>query len=428
MPRPLKIEHAVFADDPVICLIAGCSRYTKDFTSHRFFRDGIVDTYAKGEVGLAREGRNIVGFVYCKHLKIKSRPFSVVHYMGVDPTCLQGGIGRKLLEWALATSPHGRVQLSCEHSNKAGMKFYEKCGFYPLYTGSYGKEPRSRPYTRFESVDQQFPLLIEFVDFCIERHNIYLRRKAGEEKPWTADPILRSYRFTNVYRELDTETVWLHSNWMTKAGKDAWFAALVARHINRWQTLQQLPLPAPWDRAAYMEAMEDIEASGEQMFSGAYMINQSQPGGKGLPKYEYLAKFVFDKAWNNRELLAPRKGELLDHFHARLCSLRGLGSFMAAQVVADVKHTPLMRRAPDWEAWASSGPGSKRGLNIVCGLAPEHPQKEESWRADLSRLRAAFNDQWPTAWQPLDAQNLQNCLCEFSKYTRGYSRSRYQGD
>lgn len=42
-----------------------------------------------------------------------------------------------------------------------------------------------------------------------ERHAIYLRRRAGMQKPWTNDPVLRDYKITNVFRELDKTTVHL---------------------------------------------------------------------------------------------------------------------------------------------------------------------------------------------------------------------------
>ncbi len=53
----------------------------------------------------------------------------------------------------------------------------------------------------------------EVFAFVHERHQIYLRRQAGQPKPWTANPILQQYRFTNVYRELDRVTIWIRENW-----------------------------------------------------------------------------------------------------------------------------------------------------------------------------------------------------------------------
>jgi hypothetical protein len=36
-----------------------------------------------------------------------------------------------------------------------------------------------------------------FLYWIKERHAIYLRREAGEEKPWTDDEMLQRYFFTN---------------------------------------------------------------------------------------------------------------------------------------------------------------------------------------------------------------------------------------
>ena len=47
--------------------------------------------------------------------------------------------------------------------------------------------------------------------FCYwinERHAIYQKRAKGQPAPWTDDPILRDYKFTNPFRENDRVTVW----------------------------------------------------------------------------------------------------------------------------------------------------------------------------------------------------------------------------
>ena len=36
--------------------------------------------------------------------------------------------------------------------------------------------------------------------FAAERQRIYLRRVVGEIGPWTDDPVLAAYRFTNAFR------------------------------------------------------------------------------------------------------------------------------------------------------------------------------------------------------------------------------------
>jgi hypothetical protein len=39
--------------------------------------------------------------------------------------------------------------------------------------------------------------------FAAERQEIFIRRIAGSPPPWTADPILREFKFTNAYRASD---------------------------------------------------------------------------------------------------------------------------------------------------------------------------------------------------------------------------------
>ena len=45
--------------------------------------------------------------------------------------------------------------------------------------------------------------------FASERHRIYLQRITGQPHPWTSDPVLSSYRFTNVFRAADRVSQYL---------------------------------------------------------------------------------------------------------------------------------------------------------------------------------------------------------------------------
>lgn len=146
-----RVCKADFSDDRHICDIARQSRYTRDFSSHMFFRNDIENTYAKGEVGVAVSRGVLLGFVYCKHVK-RGGEKSVIHYMGVaEPYQGKGlGVGRALLEWAKAEAAKrsGVLELSCETSNEGAEKFYRACGLTEAYRGTYGtKNPR--PYVRF---------------------------------------------------------------------------------------------------------------------------------------------------------------------------------------------------------------------------------------------------------------------------------------
>ncbi len=54
-------------------------------------------------------------------------------------------------------------------------------------------------------------IFTEMANFAGERMRIWEQRQRGKSRPWTCDPILSKYRFCNVYRELDRQTIEFHS-------------------------------------------------------------------------------------------------------------------------------------------------------------------------------------------------------------------------
>lgn len=268
----------------------------------------------------------------------------------------------------------------------------------------------------------------EFFAFIKERHMIYERKEADLPKPWTRDVILQSYRFCNVYRELDTQTKWLRENWEGD-NEDYWFACCVFRLTNWHETAEELGYPVPWNSAKFLYILNARKVTGLKVYSGAYTISTN---GVAMEKHLYLAEQL-TKIWNNRKHLRYRSGETLQAFFERLKACNAMGSFMAAQVVADMKFAGAALEAPDWWTFAAPGPGSKRGLNRVMERPTEQPWPKATWHSALAELHAAINPLCIRAKLPeLSAQNLQNCLCEFDKYERvlhneGRPRSTYQG-
>jgi hypothetical protein len=268
-----------------------------------------------------------------------------------------------------------------------------------------------------------------FFEFIHERYLIYVRKRAGKPKPWTEDKILQQYRFCNVYRELDTVTIWIAENWREpcKNDKDLWFAMCVARFVNWPETLEELGYPVPWDPGIFKVTLNRRAIADKKVFTGAYIIPATGP------KINYVADKVLTPIWKARRLIRPKEGDQLKDFFARLNGHNGFGSFMTAQVVADIKYVEPLKSASDWIIWASSGPGSRRGLNRVCGRPKDSHWTETEWREKLSDLLMRIAPEIEDASMPLlHAQDLQNCLCEFDKYERvrlgeGRPRSKYPG-
>lgn len=274
----------------------------------------------------------------------------------------------------------------------------------------------------------------DLLAFMQARHAIYLKRKMNMPKPWTHDPILQDYRFCNVYRELDRETMWIKDNWREplKDHSYLFFAMTVARVVNWSPTLEEMRLPVPFDRGDFVRIINRRMALGQQVWTGAYMITTH---GNAMPKQQYYADRVLKPIWDARKFLAPKEGDTLASFHQRLSAQEGIGSFLAAQVVADTKWHGHLKNARDWWEWAAMGEGSRRGLNRVFDRPYKQRMNPQVWQRDFDMLWREVNKviiNGRTNLLMIDAQDLQNCLCEFDKYERvrleqGRPRSRYNG-
>jgi hypothetical protein len=261
----------------------------------------------------------------------------------------------------------------------------------------------------------------QLIYFISEREAIRLRRAAGAPAPWTNDPILREWSFTNVRREDDRVTRWVVTHWREPHADDPdlWFAMCHARFINWPDTLAELGYPVPWNREHFLAVMAARAARGDKLYGPAYMIHADNKN-KGRCTAEYQAAEVFNPLWRMREFLRPTNGETLARYFARLGERHGLGGgFMPAQIIADLKYVAPLSAASDWMTFAASGPGSRRGLNRVLGRPVDARWSENGWRWEFERLRTTFMPALECiGLGDLHAQDLQNCLCEFDKYQR----------
>jgi hypothetical protein len=245
-------------------------------------------------------------------------------------------------------------------------------------------------------------------------------KEAGAPEPWTADAILQSGRFCNVRRKDDRVTRWITDHWCAPhAGDpDLWFAMVVARLVNKWETLAALGYPVPWNPAHFLEVMAALEAP----YGAAYTIT----AGRDYPsKPAFQVAEIFGPMWEVRAFTRPRSGDTLEKYSNRLAGFKYLGSFYRGQIIADLKYAGPLRSAPDWMNFAEPGPGSKPGLNLILGRPVDATRTDNEWRSELIWLR---NELAPDLEQlglgDLHMQDFENCVCEFFKYVRARSGER----
>lgn len=262
-----------------------------------------------------------------------------------------------------------------------------------------------------------------------ERESIRLKRQAGEPKPWTDDAILQEYKFCNIDRENDRVTKWIKDNWRDPFINDEnmWYAMAVARLFNWPDTLFVIGYPMFVDDDWFKEIEEELisyRSKKNKVWTGAYLVSTN---GVKMDKISYVLQRVLKPLWKDGR--APKPGETLSSYQMHLTSFDGFGSFMGAQVIADLKHTPMLADAPDWWTWAALGPGSTRGLNRLYGRPLDAPLNQAKGLGEIQQLKAIVQAE---LGMNLCCQNIQNCLCETDKYLRvlnseGKPRSLYPG-
>lgn len=262
-----------------------------------------------------------------------------------------------------------------------------------------------------------YPLVGEFVAFIKEREAIRERKESGKPRPWTKDEILDKYRFCNIHREDDAVTRWIETHWRTPHINDPnlWFAMLVARLFNNPETLKEIGYPVPFNMARMKARLTNRKRQGYTIFNAAYIVSTN---GIATDKVDYVLSAVLKPAWERRKELQPIKLDTLAMFQERLISLNGIGGFIAAQIVADMKYAPPLNKATDWQSFAASGPGSRKGLNRVMGVDAMAGWRAGAWEEALEGLAKAVARPLAKSGIALHNQDLQNCLCEFDKYWR----------
>lgn len=256
----------------------------------------------------------------------------------------------------------------------------------------------------------------DFVTF-IKAREAHRRRREGDTTNFVLDPIINKFRFCNVRRNDDRVTKWVFANVLdpNRHHPDLWFALVVARLFNLPESLHTIAKHVLPFQPNYMRVkLKNQKALGHNVFNAAYIVSTN---GHKMDKIDYVIDVILTPMWAGRAAFkASMRGATLEQVHEVLMGFSGLGSFMAAQVIADLKYADPVRWA-DFHTFASSGPGSRRGLNRVMGRPATKNYREETWRRDLQALRIATNKalRWP---EPLTAHDIQNCLCEFDKYER----------
>jgi hypothetical protein len=244
-----------------------------------------------------------------------------------------------------------------------------------------------------------------------EREIIRLRKESSRPTPWTDDEILSRYRFCNVRRMDDRVSKWLLEHWYMphQDSEGSLVAVSLARFINLPASLEKVGYPWPWNPERVKNVLRGIRDGGSTVFNAAYIVR----GNDGIDKIESVVDYYV----NPLHRLSPTiNTDSMEKTWANLYERYGMGSFMAGQIVADLRWA-LTGKWKDKRTWAPKGPGSQRGMNRLLGRDLAAPISQAEF-ADKLRWLMDKCDAGKSIASRLEAIDWQNCLCEYDKYVR----------
>lgn len=287
-----------------------------------------------------------------------------------------------------------------------------------------------------------------FFDFINEREEVRQRRLAGFSFPWTDDPILRAYKFTNVHRHHDRTSRELRERFYERYYNDDRRSILMNCALFRYFGTWEFADAVGWQNYDDFNFQGVIDIADQRfrdnlrVFTGAYVITNQ---GISAPKQEVVVNcFLKDlHAATPRLLEIAQRTQKWEKVADEMRRINGFGGtgFMTKEILLDTTYTGFWERKDqspdgsfsfpmDWKTWTPIGPGARRGAARVLG---------DDSASSVSEGKSLWVIQELLSWVPMlwkhESQlvptDIQFQLCEFDKYERvrlgqGKPRSRYR--
>jgi hypothetical protein len=265
--------------------------------------------------------------------------------------------------------------------------------------------------------------------FAAERQEIFFNRFYGKPRPWTEDPILDRYKFTNAYRASDRVSQYLIRRVIyrgSQAPRELFFRIILFKLFNLIETWERLEAAfgelsvKEFDPIKYDAVLTAAMEAGATIYSGAYIMPSGDARWRQDRKHRMhlrLLEYMLSLRLAERVASARNMKEVFE----LLKSVPSIGDFLAYQFATDLNYSPLTNF--DENEFVVPGPGAKSGIqkcfSTLGGLTEADLIRFVGDRQeDEMRSRSLhFRDLWGRPLQLIDCQNL---FCEVDKYSRVY--------
>lgn len=312
-----------------------------------------------------------------------------------------------------------------------------------------------------------------FYKTMYERMKIWERRNIQKRPfPWTDNPILRDYKYTNVYRELDRSSQWQINNILLKYKElgnveNLIWKLMVYRMFNSWQSFNYLqetygfvggiPDYEDYDEEEFLKMLKDVRAAGINPFTNAYLLYSGDGGEINTRDEYYVYKGIrgmrakFDSGLVDLIQTAETPEQIIEE----LKQIPTVAAFIAHEYYQDFTYIPIYT---DLEVmrftqndYTNVGPGASFGIRLIFPSLTKKEQKQAIYtlREEAARMLEKTAVESGEDYVPYVRWNKQSkkyeitdfCnitlhqvemwLCEFSKYWKmmykvGKQRSVYK--
>ena len=264
-------------------------------------------------------------------------------------------------------------------------------------------------------------------NFACKRQDIFFKRLNKESYPWTDDPILQKYKFTNAYRVTDRTSQYLIKNVIYERSdftpEDTIFRILLFKIFNKietWESLQDAIGEirySDFNIEKYEHVFDSLIKQKNRLYSAAYIM----PSGKSTFGYDKKHKnnlCLLQQIMSDRFSEKLAKAKSLKEIYNMLLSYPTIGSFLAFQYAIDLNYSELCDFSE--MSFVVAGPGAKSGIE-KCFLTDKYEYEKiinfmaENQENEFKKRGLNFKTLFGRPLQLIDCQNL---FCETDKYSR----------
>ena len=261
--------------------------------------------------------------------------------------------------------------------------------------------------------------------FAFERQKIFMSRLRGKSFPWTADPILSRYKFTNAYRASDRVSQYLIRNIIYKGSQnfeEVFFRILLFKFFNKIETWEYLlnrikDIPS-WKNFKVEEFNKLLNEliDKKPIYSQAYMM--PTPSFE-KPKKHQNHLLLLKKMMEDKLPSKIIKSKSLKEVYIFMREQNSFGNFLAFQYTIDLNYSEIIDF--DENDFVVAGVGAERGINKCFSNVTKKDYESviykmtESASDEFARLGLPFENLFGRSLKAIDCQNI---FCEVDKYSR----------